>query len=79
MNFRTGVTFQVASKVKKPLVSAGRIAIGGFAGWLDGPGQESYIMHKKTGQKTALALNNGMFTLDVRVRSKGFPRPRDKK
>ena len=63
--------FQVA-KVSKPLLSAAQVAKAGFLAVLDGPGQESYLLHKRSGSKTKLKLDNGLYVLDLWVRKPGF-------
>ncbi len=50
--------FQIA-KVTKPLLAAAQVARAGFITVLAGPGEESYLWHKKTGEKTQLQLENG--------------------
>ena len=59
--------FQVA-KVTKPLRSAGQVTKAGFLAILDGPGCESYLLHKKTNAKTTLKMDSGVYCLDLRVK-----------
>ena len=63
--------FQVA-KVAKPLLSAAQVTKAGFIAILDGPNHESYLLHKKTGSRTSLKLDNGVYVLDLWVRKPGF-------
>ena len=65
--------FQVA-KVSKPLLSAGQVTKAGFLAILDGPGQESYLLHKKSGSRTKLKLDNGVYVLDLWIKKPGFER-----
>ena len=59
--------FQVA-KVTKPLLSASQVTKAGFLAVLDGPGCESYLIHKKTQAKTKLKMDNGVYCLDLWVK-----------
>ena len=63
--------FQVA-KVSKPLLSAAQVTKAGFIAILDGPNQESCLLHKKTGSRTSLKLDNGVYVLDLWVKKPGF-------
>ena len=65
--------FQIA-KVTKPLLSAAQVTRAGFLAVLDGPGNESYLIHKKSKARTALKLENGVYCLDLWVKdpNKGF-------
>ena len=65
--------FQVAA-VTKPLMSAAQVTRAGFLAILDGPGGDSYLLHKKTKAKTALKLENGVYCLDLWIKNpdKGF-------
>ena len=60
--------FQVGP-VTKPLLSAAQVTKAGFLAILDGPGQESYLLHKKTQAKTSLKLDNGVYCLDLWIRN----------
>ena len=51
-------------------MSAAQVARAGFRTVLDGPGEESYMMHKKTGEKTQLRLENGVYVFDLWVKEK---------
>ena len=59
------------AKVSKPLLSAAQVTKAGFLAILDGPGQESYLLHKKTGSKTGLKLDNVVYVLDLWVKKPG--------
>ena len=65
--------FQVAA-VTKPLMSAAQVTRAGFLAILDGPGGNSYLLHKKTKARTALKLENGVYCLDLWIKNpdKGF-------
>ena len=63
--------FQVA-KVSKPLLSAAQVTKAGFLAILDAPGQSSYLLHKKSGSKTKLKIDNGVYVLDLWVKKPGF-------
>ena len=56
-------------KVNKPLLSAAQVTKAGFLAILDGPGQDSYLLHKKTQAKTRLKLDNGVCCLDLWVKN----------
>ena len=60
--------FQVA-KVTKPLLSASQVTKAGFLAVLDGPGSESYLIHKETVAKTKLEMDNGVYCLDLWVKN----------
>ena len=59
--------FQVA-KVSKPLLSAAQVTKAGFLAVLDGPGNSSYLFHKKSGAKTKLNIENGVYCLDLWIK-----------
>ena len=63
--------FQVA-QVSKPLLSAAQVTKAGFLAILDGPGHDSYLLHKRTGSRTKLKLDNGVYVLDLWVRKPSF-------
>ena len=64
------VVFQVCP-VTKPLFAAAQAAKAGFQTVLDEEG--SYMLHKKTGQKTKLEVVNGVYVFDLWVRQdQGF-------
>ena len=60
------------AKVSKPLLSAAQVTKAGVLAFLDGPGQESYLLHKKTGSRTGLKLDNGVYVLDSGSRNRVF-------
>ena len=59
--------FQVG-KVTKPLLSAAQVTKAGFLAVLDGPGHDSYLLHKKTQAKTKLKMDNGVYCLDLWIK-----------
>ena len=66
------VLFQVFP-VTKPLFAAAQAAKAGFQTVLDEEG--SYMLHKKSGQKTKLEVVNGVYVFDLWVRQEpGFAR-----
>ena len=66
------VVFQVCP-VTKPLFAAAQAAKAGFQTVLDENG--SYMLHKKSGQKTKLEVVNGVYVFDLWVRQEpGFAR-----
>ena len=58
------VKMQVAD-VSKALAAVGRINAAGNGVWFDG--DDSYIIHKKTGRKTWLRKEQGVFVFDMWV------------
>ena len=60
--------FQIA-KVSKPLLSASQVTKAGFLAVLDGPGGESFLIHKDTRAKTKLKMDNGVYRLDLWVKN----------
>ena len=63
--------FQVA-KVAKPLLSAAQVTKAGFLAILDAPDQASCLLQKKSGSKTKLKIDNGVYVLDLWVKKPGF-------
>ena len=64
------MAFQATTKVQKPLAAATRITEKGNGIWLDEEGCESYILNKKTGTKIPLSIENGIYMMEMLVKTK---------
>ena len=62
------MAFQATTKVTKPLAAATKITAKGNGIWLDDVDSESYILNKKTGKKVPLAIENGVYMLEMLVK-----------
>ena len=67
------MTFQATTKEQKPLAAATRITEKGNRIVLDGAGSESYIQNKQTGKKIPLSIENGVYMMQMLVKTCSFP------
>jgi len=63
------MAFQATTKVQKPLAAATRITEKGNRIVLDDADSESYIMNKKSGTKIPLTMENGVYMMQMLVKS----------
>ena len=63
------MAFQATTKVQKPLAAATRITEKGNGIWLDEEGCDSYILNKKTGTKIPLSIENGIYMMQMLVKT----------
>ena len=61
------------TKVQKPLAAASKIAEKGNRIVLDDANSESYILHKASGKKIPLTIENGVYMMEMRVKLAAAP------
>ena len=63
------MAFQATTGLTKPLAAATRITEKGNGIWWDGVDSESYIINKKSGAKIPLTIENGVYMMQMLVKS----------
>ena len=63
------MAFQATTGLTKPFAAAARITEKGNGIWLDSVDSESYIVNKKTGAKIPLTIENGVYMMQMLVKS----------
>ena len=61
------MAFQATTEVQKPLAAASKIAAKGNRIVLEAEGQDSYIEHKQSGKRIPLAIENGVYMMEMLV------------
>ena len=61
------MAFQATTDVQKPLAAASKITAKGNRIVLDAEGQDSYIENKQSGKRIPLAIENGVYMMEMEV------------
>ena len=61
------MAFQATTDVQKPLAAASTITAKGNRIVLDAEGQDSYIENKQSGKRIPLAIENGVYMMEMQV------------